>query len=961
MNISNQTEWLNSVEHFKTFSASGKLQLEERDYKEKLIETLGRILSDESINAVNFAQNLLAAVKKCNSAVCNLTHFTLADDFYKYLSAVSDERLRDVMRILFDESMSLAERFDWFQEEIDSDYEKHVGEKKHIRWLTSIFLTARFPEKYIFYRSSIVKDAAARFGIEILKGATNGETYANYIDFMNKLRERLEQELNQPVSLVDAHSFLWSEYRRNKPEETDWREKLKEWLKTNSKTIPPDLAALRDEFNRRFPKEKISEMTLEQYALGTGNKDSFCNWLEFKTKSLASMGGFSSKFGVWKSGGEWKFNQTFQSPEDALDKIKDGLLRLISVAEADRFDDLENVNLAEFGKDRNGLRAKTLALYFPKELLALVNKTHIKDFLKIFEVEPRNEDIFALIRQLLKTLRQYPEFEGFDTQQMMMFLYESFPRVKSNKIEDADKLTSSTDMKTEEINVPPEIAPLMNIARHTKNILLYGPPGTGKTWLVNHFTNYYLLYHNVSPEAANHYWESKDNVADIRKSLLTKIRAAEETSEQPYFWWITANEKEWTWEKLFEAGEWFFSRRRLAKNYPKARAGDYIFCYLAHPHKKIVALARVKEEMHLREKDGKEVEGILIEPIAKLSQTISWKEISENHILRESELVRNRAQGTLFALTGDEAKEMAEMLKNAGNEINLPFEPQNNFAEFVTFHQSFTYEEFVEGLRPVLTDENAYSEDGTSNIGYQISPGIFRQICKKTENAWREKGTRAPQYILVIDEINRANIAKVLGELITLIEDDKRLGAPNEITVKLPVSGTTFGVPPNLLILGTMNTADRSIALLDLALRRRFTFQEMMPDYSILGEIEGVDLGKLLQNINRRITLLLDRDHQIGHSYLMNINSADDLHFAWYHRIIPLLKEYFYNDGERLRAVLGEDFVKQLEVTDTMSNIAGDSFDFDALKFNIVELTAGELINALMTLSGFSAGKQDIN
>lgn len=950
MNISNQSEWLNSIEHFKTFSESGRLQIEERDYKEKLIETLGYALSNESINSENFAENLLAAVKKCNSAVCNLTHFTLADDFYKYVNSVSGERLRDVMRILFDENMPIVERFDWFQAEVDSDYEKYVGAKKHIRWLTTVFLTALFPEKYIFYRSSIVKDAAKRFGVEIPKGETSGETYANYIEFMNELREQLEQELSQPASLVDAHSFLWSEYCRNKIDKKDWRSKLKEWLKTNSKTIPIELAALRDEFNRRFPKEKISEMTLEEYALGTGNKDSFCNWLEFKTKPLATMGGFSSKFGVWKSGGAWKFNKTFDTPEDALDKIKDGLLRLIRVAESNRFDELENVDLAQFGKDRNGLRAKTLALYFPEELMALLNKTHIKNFLKIFEIESQNDDIFALIRQLLKTLRHFPEFEGFDTYQMMIFLYESFPQVKSDQ-NDAAKPENSIIMENTEIIIPPELASLMNLAHRTKNILLYGPPGTGKTWLVNHFTNYYLLYHNVSPSAANLYWLSREKDVEVRKSMLTKIRAVEEMNYQTAFWWITANEKEWSWDKLFEAGEWFFNRRRLTKNYPKARAGDYIFCYLAHPHKKIVAIARVKEELHTREKDGAEVEGILIEPIAKFSSPITWKEISENRILRESEPVRNRAQGTLFTLSGDEAKELAEMLKNVGNEINLPVEPQNNFAEFVTFHQSFTYEEFVEGLRPVLADENGFSEAEAYNIGYQIAPGVFRQICKKAENAWREKGIDAPQYILVIDEINRANIAKVLGELITLIEDDKRLGAANEITVKLPVSGERFGIPPNLLILGTMNTADRSIALLDLALRRRFTFQEMMPDSSILGEVKGVNLGKLLENINRRVTLLLDRDHQIGHSYLVNINTVDDLHFAWYHRIIPLLQEYFYNDGERLRAVLGKEFVLPFDTDSQILDDFGDNNDFESTKFEIVQIKDDQFIQALVILA----------
>jgi 5-methylcytosine-specific restriction protein B len=198
-------------------------------------------------------------------------------------------------------------------------------------------------------------------------------------------------------------------------------------------------------------------------------------------------------------------------------------------------------------------------------------------------------------------------------------------------------------------------------------------------------------------------------------------------------------------------------------------------------------------------------------------------------------------------------------------------------------------------------------------------PGVLRRICARAEAAWRNHRAKAPKYLLIIDEINRANIAKVFGELITLIEDDKRLGEPNEVTVTLPYSGDRFGIPPNLYFLGTMNTADRSIALLDLALRRRFTFLELMPEPSLLPTIAGVDLSRLLTRLNERIAALLDRDHQIGHSYFMaNADAdfdADDLRFVWYHRVVPLLQEYFYNDGERLHAILGDDFVKRTKVS----------------------------------------------
>ena len=236
--------------------------------------------------------------------------------------------------------------------------------------------------------------------------------------------------------------------------------------------------------------------------------------------------------------------------------------------------------------------------------------------------------------------------------------------------------------------------------------------------------------------------------------------------------------------------------------------------------------------------------------------------------------------------------------------------------EYVTFHQSYCYEDFVEGIKPVM------SEEVDETLTYEVKPGIFKNMVKR---AWEDPNH---DYALLIDEINRGNVASIFGELIALIEEDKRKGAPNELRAQLPYSRQEFVVPGNLYIIGAMNTADRSVEALDTALRRRFTFVAIPPQPELIQQPANfeVDLQRLLITINGRIEKLLDKDHCIGHSYFMGVAQNDDplgeLRNIFSTRILPLLEEYFYGDPAKIGMVLGERFVTRKD--ETIEWAAGD-------------------------------------
>lgn len=395
------------------------------------------------------------------------------------------------------------------------------------------------------------------------------------------------------------------------------------------------------------------------------------------------------------------------------------------------------------------------------------------------------------------------------------------------------------------------------------NQIFYGPPGTGKTYTMNRLSQRYR--------------EQPECISDRD--------------------WLLENVAELTWHETIAAAI-----------YDLGSATIRVPALAAH------RFVRAKAQIQSRDKH--------------IPQTV-WASL-QYHTPPECKNVRlqKRVEPFWFWKNNDGSWRLDENWEETGSEVidavrkikqgpAADAKPIDRF-EMVTFHQSYSYEEFVEGIRPVLDESDA---DG--QLRYELHRGIFRRIC---DRARKDPGNR---YALMIDEINRGNISRVFGELITLIEEDKRAGSSNEIAIRLPYSKESFSVPANLDIIGTMNTADRSLAHLDTALRRRFEFIELLPEPSVLSStvFKGaeIDLAKMLRAINSRIEALFDREHTIGHSYFMTGASLDQV---FREKIIPLLAEYFFEDWEKIRVVLADDrasseteqFILAQDVDDNLIN-----------------------------------------
>ena len=684
-------------------------------------------------------------------------------------------------------------------------------------------------------------------------------------------------------------------------------------------------------FQKVWTLEKVKNMTLEEYTnikKDNPNRDDFTFWIESKLDNLGSIwGGSAFKFGIYRRNDESQkesssgrlYSQNYawtakygNNENEAFNNIKEKIIQIIQASQDNNLKTIEKIDFGDAIKWKiafhyQDVKNIKIVNIFSKNVLDLISLNEFKEKLKIYQIHKKlleNKNL-SLVKMI---------------ENIAIPLWNKYGMNSQNYIDKMKNLFS-------------EYLNKKKLDRNTIN-------------------KYIQVIENISKEFLKENLYSCDlfsfdqNINKLNKNEEFKLKNSN--------------------------GHNMYSS---ALNYYRAFLIDYY-----------------EQDIFITERVQSEESNMKIIPL--------------NQILYGSP-----GTGKTYHTIDKALEILGENLENRDDK-KAKFDEyvKNGQIVFTTFHQSYGYEEFVEGIKPHID-----SEENSKEIKYEIKDGIFKELCEKalenrdsiknfnfyidklkekvkiddnnpekyfelpntkysiqyrngktfrikfddmsknhkdypvsidnieklykTSNIdeiynsayvrailnylklqgledYKEKDEKVNlPYIIIIDEINRGNVSKIFGELITLIEASKRIGEKEELKVTLPYSGKEFGVPKNVYIIGTMNTADRSITSLDTALRRRFEFIEMMPDVSKLSmDCEGINLQELLKAINTRIEYLLDREKTIGHAFFISVENLEDLKKVFKNKIIPLLQEYFYNDYALIDAVLNKNGMLEISV-----------------------------------------------
>ncbi len=710
-------------------------------------------------------------------------------------------------------------------------------------------------------------------------------------------------------------------------------------------------------FQEVWTLEKVKNMTLEEYTnikKDNPNRDDFTFWIESKLDNLGSIwGGSAFKFGIYRRNDESQkessngrlYSQNYawiakygNNENEAFNNIKEKIIQIIQASQDNNLKAIEKIDFGDAIKWKiafhyQDVKNIKIVNIFSKNVLDLISLNEFKEKLKIYQIhkkllENKNLSLVKMIENIAtplwnkygmnsqnyidkmknlfseylnkkkldkNTINKYIQvIENISKEFLKENLYScdlfSFDQNinKLNKNEEFElKNSNGNNMYSSALNYyraflidyyEQDIFITERVQSEESNMkiiplnqILYGPPGTGKT------------YHTI----------------DKALEIISKEEKIQIPSEDDRI-----NRKK-LFDEYLKNGQIVFTTFHQSYGYEEFVEGI----------KPIIDNDENSQEVKYDVKDG------------------IFKELCDKSLKNYILSMQNENEIDLDKLIFEFANYINQDFLNKGNEF--PLENKVSIKK-ILLNSKDEYRSFLLGgsikspqrltidiiKRDYLNFKNkkilSFKDikpkyDSQSDYhGNAIYYFMFYNKLKEFENIQNEKFKIKKEilksYIIIIDEINRGNVSKIFGELITLIEPSKRIGEKEELKVKLPYSGEEFGVPKNVYIIGTMNTADRSITSLDTALRRRFEFIEMMPDVSKLSmDCEGINLQELLKAINTRIEYLLDREKTIGHAFFIGVENLNDLKKVFQNKIIPLLQEYFYNDYALINAVLNDN------------------------------------------------------
>ncbi|MFF3328654.1 McrB family protein [Streptomyces sp. NPDC002888] len=644
-----------------------------------------------------------------------------------------------------------------------------------------------------------------------------------------------------------------------------------------------------------FPLATWAELPLERYALGQaayhwGPAPSFCRLLEYGTNTVGSIrGGSAAKHIVYQHRtGEWRIVPTALrglGVREAWAQVRAEFVAAFTAAADGLFDRIDDLESLSYGQ---ALTTKALAVYFPGDFMPIFSASHVRHFTALLGGRPHQQfsgiRTWRANRELLALVQEVQAFEGWLPHEVMEFLYAFHdPRPKDRVIWKI---------------APGERASLWDDCLANRRIRI----GWDEVGSLGQYESDQEL-----KEALNQYWPH---------SVGGNLRLARQL--------IAFRD--------LEPGDLIVANRGKSEVLAVGTVADgYSYDARTESHRHIVGvdwdtsyaqvfdsprhawqqtLAKVPATLWREIRNQRRAAAALTEVVEPGAATDA--ELPDA-VRKVRDLLDHKGQVVLQGPPGTGktrlALSVALALAGRGDRIDAaPEERASALAELskapdgaeaarltvVTFHPSYGYEDFIEGFKPDVAAAGA-------GLHLTMTDGLFRRVCAAAEAAPDET------FLIVVDEINRGDLPRILGELITLLELDKR----GSVSVTLPTSGRQQTVPRNVRIIGTMNSADRSVGHIDAAIRRRFAFLDVPPDLDVLdGEVEGLGLADFLEGLNAKLDESFGPDHLLGQAYLLAgdrpLVTAEQLSHAFHHEIVPLVSDYCLGRTDLLRNVLGK-------------------------------------------------------